>query len=100
MAVAAAVYDSRDRTRTVADASVQVLVHETEFFEMNMNMESDSPLDVFMDVSECNMAQSVDVPVLESSEQAFDAASQVDDRIAPRILEGAAQHERVQQRTV
>ena len=53
MAVAAAVYDSRDRTRTVADASVQVLVHETEFFEMNLNMESDSPLDVFMDVSEC-----------------------------------------------
>ena len=87
MAVAAAVYDSRDRTRTVADASVQVLVHETEFFEMNL-------------VSERNMAQSVDVPVLESSEQAFDAASQVDDRIAPRILEGAAQHERVQQRTV
>ena len=41
------------------------------------------------------MAQSVHVPVLERSEQAFDAASQVDDRLAPRFLEGAGDHDRV-----
>ena len=50
---------------------------------------------MFIDVSECDVAQCVHEPMLESSEQAFDARSQVDDRLAPRILEGAGEHERL-----
>ena len=53
MAVAAVVHHSRDRTRTVADASVQVSTRETEFFEMNRSMSGDFSLDVSMNASEC-----------------------------------------------
>ena len=71
MAVAAAVH-SRDQP-TVADASVQVLIHETVFFVISLNMSSVSPLVVSID---------------------FAAGSQVDDGPVPRCLGGAGECER------
>ena len=54
------------------------VIHETEFFEMSLNISSVSRLEVFMD---------------------FDAVAQVDDALVPRFGEGAGERERVPQRT-
>ena len=64
-------------------ASVQVSIHETEFFAMSLNLSDGSLLDVSMDASECNVAQSVSVSVFVK----------VADGLVHRIFEEAGEHE-------
>ena len=71
-----------------------------------MSTSGDSALDVSMHAWECNVSQSVDVPVLVHVGLFFDAVEQVDGGLLPRFFGGAGEEERfkqyepVQQRTV
>ena len=50
------IYHSGDRTHAVTVTSIQILIHETSFFEMILIMSDDSWLDESLDTSDCNVA--------------------------------------------